>query len=115
MPHQRYVWLCMVQAQEQLVREHERIEQELRTAHFIQQSLLPKNIPTLPGWQIIPYYQPAREVGGDFYDVLQFDDGQLGLIIGDVSGKGVSAALLMATTSTMLRTAVREWPRQERH
>jgi hypothetical protein len=75
----------MVQAQEHLVREQERLEQELRTAHFIQQSLLPKNVPTLPGWQITPYYQPAREVGGDFYDVLQFDDGRLGLVIGDVS------------------------------
>jgi serine phosphatase RsbU (regulator of sigma subunit) len=97
----------MVQAQERLVRENERFEQELRTAHFIQQSLLPENVPTLPGWQITPYYQPAREVGGDFYDVLQFDDGLLGLVIGDVSGKGVPAALVMAITTTMLRTAVR--------
>ncbi len=97
----------MVQAQEQLVRERERLEQELRTAHYIQHTLLPKNMPNLPGWQIIPYYQPAREVGGDFYDVHQFDDGKLGLVIGDVSGKGVPAALVMAITSTMLRTAVR--------
>jgi serine phosphatase RsbU (regulator of sigma subunit) len=97
----------LVQAQEQLIRKHERLEQELRTAHYIQQSLLPKNIPTLPGWQIFPYYQPAREVGGDFYDVYQCDNGQLGLVIGDVSGNGVPAALVMAITSTMLRTAVR--------
>lgn len=97
----------LVQAQQQQVREQERLEQELRTAHFIQRSLLPKSIPALPGWQITPYYQPAREVGGDFYDVLQFEDGRLGLIIGDVSGKGVPAALVMATTSTMLRTTVR--------
>lgn len=98
---------AMVQAQEQLVRERERLEQELRTAHYIQHYLLPKNMPTLPGWQIIPYYQPAREVGGDFYDVHQFDDGQLGIVIGDVSGKSVPAALVMAITSTMLRTVVR--------
>lgn len=97
----------MVQAQEQLVREHERLEQELRTSRFIQNSLLPKNVPALPGWQITPYYQPAREVGGDFYNVLQFDDGRLGIVIGDASGKSVPAALVMATTSTMLRTAVR--------
>jgi serine phosphatase RsbU (regulator of sigma subunit) len=97
----------MVQTQEQLIRERERLEQELRTAHYIQQSLLPKSMPTLRGWQIIPYYQPAREVGGDFYDVHQFDDGQVGLVIGDVSGKGVPAALVMAITITMLRTAVR--------
>ncbi len=100
---------AMVQAQEQLIRERERLEQELRTAHYIQHSLLPKNMPTLPGWQIIPYYQPAREVGGDFYDVHRFDDGQLGLVIGDVSGKGVPAALVMAITSTMLRTVLREF------
>jgi serine phosphatase RsbU (regulator of sigma subunit) len=97
----------MVQMQEQLIRERERLEQELRTAHYIQQSLLPKNMPSLPGWQFIPYYQSAREVGGDFYDVHQFDDGQLGFVIGDVSGKGVPAALVMTITSTMLRTAVR--------
>ena len=97
----------MVQSQQQQLREQERLEQELRTAHFIQRSLLPKNMPVLPGWQVTPYYQPAREVGGDFYDVLQFGDGLLGLIIGDVSGKGVPAALVMATTTAMLRTAVR--------
>lgn len=97
----------LVQAHQQQLREQERLEQELRTAHFIQRSLLPKNMPVLPGWQITPYYQPAREVGGDFYDVLPFDDGRLGLIIGDVSGKGVPAALVMAITITMLRTVVR--------
>ena len=97
----------LVQAHQQQLREQERLEQELRTAHFIQRSLLPKNMSTLPGWQITPYYQPAREVGGDFYDVLPLDDGRLGLIIGDVSGKGVPAALVMAITITMLRTVVR--------
>lgn len=95
----------MVQEQHAQVREHERLAQELRTAHFIQQSLLPKEVPSIPGWQIEPYYQPAREVGGDFYDFLRFEDGQLGLVIGDVSGKGVPAALVMANTHTMIRTA----------
>ena len=95
----------MVQEQKVQVREHERLAQELRTAHFIQQSLLPKEVPGFPGWQIEPYYQPAREVGGDFYDFFPFDDGQLGLVIGDVSGKGVPAALVMANTHSMIRTA----------
>lgn len=95
----------MVQAQQLQVREHTRIEQELRTARHIQQSLLPEEVPQVAGWQFVPYYRPAREVGGDFYDFLTFEDGQLGLVIGDVTGKGVPAALVMATTCTMLRTA----------
>ena len=95
----------MVHEQQIQIRLRERIEQELRTARFIQQALLPKEVPTLPGWHIVPYYQPAREVGGDFYDFLPFEDGRLGIVIGDVTDKGVPAALVMATTCTMLRTA----------
>ncbi|HEU0000092.1 MAG TPA: GAF domain-containing SpoIIE family protein phosphatase [Ktedonobacteraceae bacterium] len=89
------------------VREHERIEQELQTARSIQQASLPGDVPALAGWQFAPYYQPAREVGGDFYDFLPFADGRLGIVIGDVTGKGIPAALLMATVHTMLRTVVR--------
>ena len=84
--------------------ERERIEQELRVAHLIQQTLLPKEIPELPGWQISSYYQPAREVGGDFYDFLYFEDGRMGIVIGDVTDKGVPAALVMATTRSILRS-----------
>ncbi len=85
--------------------ERARIEQELRTAQYIQRALLPKEVPALPGWQLVPVYRPAREVGGDFYDFLPTADGRLGIVIGDATDKGVSAALLMATTCTMLRTA----------
>ncbi len=85
--------------------ERARIEQELRTARYIQLALLPKEVPSLPGWQLVPVYRPAREVGGDFYDFHPLEDGRLGLVIGDATDKGVSAALLMATTCTMLRTA----------
>jgi serine phosphatase RsbU (regulator of sigma subunit) len=95
----------MVREQQEQVRERERMEQELRTAQLIQRSLLPEAVPTLAGWQIATYYQPAREVGGDFYDFLLFADGRLGLVIGDVSGKGVPAALVMASTRSMLRAA----------
>ena len=84
--------------------ERERIEQELRVARLIQQTLLPKEIPELPGWQISSYYQPAREVGGDFYDFLYFEDGRMGIVIGDVTDKGVPAALVMATTRSILRS-----------
>lgn len=91
--------------QQTRLEERARIEQELRTAQYIQRSLLPAEVPSLPGWQLMPVYRPAREVGGDFYDFLPFEDGRLGIIIGDATDKGVSAALLMATTCTMLRTA----------
>ncbi|HEX9412345.1 MAG TPA: SpoIIE family protein phosphatase, partial [Ktedonobacterales bacterium] len=85
-----------------------RIEQELSTARRIQLTLLPKEVPTLAGWQLAAYYQPAREVGGDFYDFLPFADGRLGLVLGDVTDKGVPAALVMATTRSMLRAAAGE-------
>jgi serine phosphatase RsbU (regulator of sigma subunit) len=91
-------------AQEQLL-EKEKLEQELRLAHTIQQSTLPKELPVIPGWQLSAFWQPARAVGGDFYDFIPFPDGSLGLIIGDVSGKGMPAALIMATTRTLLRFA----------
>ncbi len=83
--------------------QHRRVEQEMQMARRIQQSFLPQGVPALAGWQITPFYQPAREVGGDFYDFITLADGQLGLVIGDVTGKGVPAALVMATTRTMIR------------
>jgi serine phosphatase RsbU (regulator of sigma subunit)/ketosteroid isomerase-like protein len=85
------------------LRERERFEHELRVAQRIQQALLPKELPVLGGWEIVPYYQPAREVGGDFYDFLTLSDGRVGAIIGDVSGKGIAAALVMANTQSVLR------------
>src|SRR5919112_1784593 len=85
--------------------ERERIEQELRVARRIQQASLPKEVPTLEGWQISPYYQPAREVGGDFYDFHLLTNSRLGLITGDATGKGVPAALVMSTTCGMLQLA----------
>ncbi|HZC79546.1 MAG TPA: SpoIIE family protein phosphatase, partial [Ktedonobacterales bacterium] len=98
----------LVRAQQAQVRERERIEQELRTAQASQRTFLPKDTPSLPGWQLIPYYQPAHEVGGDFYDFLQFEDGRIGLVIGDVTAKGIPAALVMTATRTMIRTAAQE-------
>jgi steroid delta-isomerase-like uncharacterized protein len=83
--------------------ERERIEQELRVARQIQRSLLPEATPELYGWQLAAYYKPAREVGGDFYDFLELEDERLGLVVGDATGKGMPAALVMATTRGMLR------------
>jgi serine phosphatase RsbU (regulator of sigma subunit)/ketosteroid isomerase-like protein len=88
---------------EQEERERERIEQELRVARDIQQASLPKEVPTLEGWEISSYYQPAKEVGGDFYDFHPLSDGRLGVAVGDATGKGVPAALVMASARSMLR------------
>jgi hypothetical protein len=67
------------------VKERERIEQELRVARQIQRSLLPEATPELYGWQFATYYKPAREVGGDFYDFLELEDGRLGLVVGNAT------------------------------
>jgi PAS domain S-box-containing protein len=90
--------------QQQEAQERQRIEQELHVARVIQQTLLPKSVPELEGYQIAVYYRPAREVGGDFYDFFELGDGHLGLVVGDVSGKGMPAALVMASTRSVLRT-----------
>lgn len=95
----------LVRQQQAEAQQRERMEQELKVARLIQQTLLPKEVPTLDGYQLAAYYQPAREVGGDFYDFLELPDGKLALIVGDVTDKGVPAALVMATTRTMLRAA----------
>ena len=92
---------------EQEIREREQVEQEMRVARRIQQASLPGEVPTLEGWQISPFYQPAREVGGDFYDFHLLSDGRLGVVVGDATGKGVPAALVMSTTCGMLQLAAR--------
>src|SRR3954454_23635489 len=96
----------------QLVREQEaeavtrqRFEQELEVARLIQQNFLPKELPDLPGWRIAAHYRPAREVGGDFYDVIPFPDGRVGFVVGDVTDKGVPAALVMSATRTLIRAS----------
>jgi serine phosphatase RsbU (regulator of sigma subunit)/predicted ester cyclase len=86
-------------------RERERIEQELLVARRIQQASLPKEVPELEGWEISPYYRPAREVGGDFYDFHLLPEGRLGFVVGDATGKGVPAALVMSTTCGMFQLA----------
>jgi serine phosphatase RsbU (regulator of sigma subunit)/anti-sigma regulatory factor (Ser/Thr protein kinase) len=94
----------------QLVREQaveiqarERLEQEMRVATLIQQQFLPRELPQLPDWQVAAYYGPARAVGGDFYDFIALPDGRIGIVTGDVTDKGVPAALIMARTQSVLR------------
>jgi serine phosphatase RsbU (regulator of sigma subunit)/anti-sigma regulatory factor (Ser/Thr protein kinase) len=96
----------------QLVREQkaeaatrQRFEQELEVARLIQQNFLPRKLPDLPGWQIAAYYRPAREVGGDFYDVIPLPDGRVAFVVGDVTDKGVPAALVMSATRSVLRAS----------
>ena len=94
----------LVREQEAEVRARERINQELRVAQLIQQQFLPKTVPDLPGWQIAAFYRAAAEVGGDFYDFIELPEGKVGLVVGDVTGHGVPAALVMATTRSVLRS-----------
>jgi len=94
-------------AQAQVIAEVEartRIEQELHVAHLIQQQFLPRELPDLPGWKVAAYYQAAGAVGGDFYDFIELPGGLMGIVIGDVTDKGVPAALVMATTQSSLRS-----------
>jgi serine phosphatase RsbU (regulator of sigma subunit) len=102
--------LRVAQLVRQLVRQQaaelqarERIEQELQVAQLIQRQFLPRELPELSGWYVATYYQPAKAVGGDFYDFIELPDGLVGLVCGDVTGKGVPAALVMATTHSILR------------
>src|SRR5215210_5952302 len=88
---------------EQEIRERERIEQEMRVARDIQQASLPREVPEPEGWQVSSYYQPAREVGGDFYDFFDLEDSRVGIVVGDATGKGMPAALVAEATSNMLR------------
>ena len=83
-------------------------DEELQRAREIQESLLPKKIPQLPGFEVASAWQPARAVGGDYFDVLKVGENRLAICIADVSGKGVPAALLMANVQASLRASVRD-------
>jgi Stage II sporulation protein E (SpoIIE) len=83
--------------------ERERVAQELTVAHLVQQEFLPHELPELPGWNIGAFYRSAREVGGDFYDVVPLSENRVAITIGDGTDKGAPAALLMATTQGLLR------------
>jgi serine phosphatase RsbU (regulator of sigma subunit)/anti-sigma regulatory factor (Ser/Thr protein kinase) len=98
----------LVRQQQLEALERQRIEQELRVARLIQQFLLPKEAPSVAGYEVSAFYQPARAVGGDFYDFIYFPDGRIGFVIGDVTDKGVPAALVMATTRTLLRATAEQ-------
>ncbi len=92
--------------QEMVVRE--RLETEVQLARQIQQTFIPQSLPTHSAWQLAARWRTARQVGGDFYDVIELPNGKLGLFIADVADKGMPAALFMALTRTLVRAAVIE-------
>jgi serine phosphatase RsbU (regulator of sigma subunit) len=95
----------LVRQQQAEARQRERIDQELKIAQIIQQQFLPKSLPDLPSWHVAAFYRPARTVGGDFYDFIALPDGRVMFVVGDVTDKGVPAALVMASTHALLRDA----------
>lgn len=86
--------------------ERERLEREMQLAREIQQTFLPDQLPKLPGWDLSIRWRPARQVGGDFYDILELPDGRIGIVIADVADKGMPAALFMTLIRTLIRAAV---------
>jgi serine phosphatase RsbU (regulator of sigma subunit) len=86
------------------------MQRELALAHKVQQGILPSQPPQLPGWQFYDHYDPASQIGGDYYDYVTLPDGRVGVIIADVSGKGISAALLMARLSSEVRYCLATHP-----
>ncbi|MDZ7724511.1 MAG: SpoIIE family protein phosphatase [candidate division KSB1 bacterium] len=87
--------------------EQERLQQEMQVAKEIQQTLLPAEFPQVTGYDISSYYGAAKEVGGDYYDFIEVDKDTLGIVVADVSGKGVPGSLVMTMIRTALRTEAR--------
>lgn len=83
--------------------ERERLEREMHLAADIQRQILPKGAPAVTGYQLVGWNRPARQVGGDYYDLLALPDGRVELVVGDVSGKGIPAALMVSTLHSALR------------
>ncbi|MBI3286575.1 MAG: SpoIIE family protein phosphatase [Chloroflexi bacterium] len=98
----RVAYRELQEAQAELMRR-ERIKRDLEVARGIVEDLLPKDFPAIPGWQFAARYRPAREVGGDLYNVIPLKEGRLGLFIGDVSDKSIPAALYMAVVRGLLQ------------
>ncbi|HKD36219.1 MAG TPA: SpoIIE family protein phosphatase, partial [Pirellulales bacterium] len=86
------------------------IQRDLELAHKVQQGLLPSKPPKLPGYHFFDFYEPANQVGGDFYDYILLPGGRLAIVLADVSGKGVSAALVMARISSDVRYCLASEP-----
>ncbi len=86
--------------------EKGRLERELQVAREVQMNLIPRSVPKLPGWEFAAWWQPARQVSGDFYDFIPLNETQLGIVIADVTDKGMPAALFMANSRSIIRASV---------
>ncbi|MYF74629.1 MAG: SpoIIE family protein phosphatase [Gemmatimonadetes bacterium] len=95
------LWREAVASRDKLVA----LQNELRVAHDMQQSILPKTFPDKPGYQLFGSMEPARQVGGDFFDIINLENDRIGLAIADVSDKGVPAALFMMSSRTLMKGA----------
>ncbi|MEN9934399.1 MAG: hypothetical protein RLZZ387_978 [Chloroflexota bacterium] len=84
--------------------ESERVQRELEIAHNVQQAIFPAQMPRIPGIELAAYCRPHRETSGDFFDLLVLSDGRLGLMVGDVSGKSIPAAMLMVAAHSTIRS-----------
>jgi hypothetical protein len=96
----------LILAQERVKNEQERVKNELDIARQVQRNFLPKNLPELPGYEFHAFYEAAREVGGDYYDFIPLSECRLAVTLGDVAGKGMPAALLMAKLSSESRSCL---------
>jgi hypothetical protein len=96
------------------LRRNEAMEQELRSAQALQQVLIPQSLPSMPGYALTSSYKPAREVGGDFFQVIPADSGASIVVIGDVSGKGLGAAMAVSLIVGTVRTLARAHARPAR-
>ena len=92
--------------QEMVARE--RLEHEVQVAREIQNTFIPDSLPEIPGWALAARWKTARQVGGDFYDLIELDNGRLGLFIADIADKGIPAALFMSLTRTLVRAAAKD-------
>jgi sigma-B regulation protein RsbU (phosphoserine phosphatase) len=98
--------LALRRFEQRMEEANRRFQEELELAGQVQASFLPRSGPELPGWEFALTLKPARETSGDFYDVLELPNGQLGLLVGDVADKGAAAALFMAMSWSLIRTFV---------
>lgn len=90
----------------QLAVDKGKLERDLQMAREVQASFLPEETPQIPGWEFVVRWRPAREVSGDYYDFLEGKEGKIGLVIADVAGKGMPAALFMVLTRSTVRASV---------